>query len=109
MAEETVTNSLNMGIAGAILGACIGSGLMYGFHAVTNFRFPLFGLAIGFLTGFFAKKLNKGPDDRLGFAAGALSMASVVGTLYLTYGTFPQLSIVSVIASVSIAYRLASN
>jgi hypothetical protein len=82
---------------------------MYGFHAVTNFRFPLFGLTIGFLTGFFAKKLNKGPDDRLGFAAGALSMASVVGTLYLTYGTFPQLSIISVIASISIAYRLASN
>jgi hypothetical protein len=74
-----------------------------------GFRFPLLGVGIGFLTGLFAKKLAKGPDDRLGFAAGALAMAAVVGTLYLMYGTFPMLSIVSVILSASVAYRLASN
>ena len=66
-------------------------------------------MGIGFLTGILAKKFNKGPEDRLGLAAGALSMVAVVGTLYLMYGTFPYLSIVSVILSASVAYRLASN
>jgi hypothetical protein len=108
-ATESVETNLGLGIAGAVLGACIGSGLMYGFYAMVGFRFPLLGVGIGFLTGLFAKKLAKGPDDRLGFAAGALAMAAVVGTLYLMYGTFPMLSIVSVILSASVAYRLASN
>ena len=107
--EEAAETSLGAGIAGAVMGACIGSGLMYGFYAMVGFRFPLLGVGIGFLTGFFSKKFNKGPDDRLGFAAGALSMAAVVVTLYLMYGTFPMLSIISVILSASVAYRMASN
>lgn len=82
---------------------------MYGFWQMVGFRFPLLGIGIGLLTGVFAKKLAKGPDDRLGFASGALAMAAVVGTLYLMYGTFPVLSIVSVILSASVAYRIASN
>ena len=109
VAEETAGTSLGVGIIGAVMGACIGSGLMYGFYAMVGFRFPLLGVGIGFLTGLCAKKFNKGPDDRLGFAAGALSMAAVVGTLYLMYGTFPVLSIISVILSASVAYRMASN
>jgi len=107
--EEAAETSLGAGIAGAVMGACIGSGLMYGFYAMVGFRFPLLGVGIGFLTGLFSKKFNKGPDDRLGFAAGALSMAAVVVTLYLMYGTFPMLSIISVILSASVAYRMASN
>lgn len=107
--EETVETSLGMGIAGAVLGACIGSGLMYGFYAMSGFRFPLLGVGIGFLTGLCAKKFNQAPDDRLGFAAGTLSAVAVVGTLYLMFGTFPTLSIISVIASVSIAYRMGSH
>ena len=62
--EETTQTSLGVGIAGAVLGACIGSGLMYGFYALAQFRFPLLGVGIGFLTGLCAKKFNKGPDDR---------------------------------------------
>jgi hypothetical protein len=107
--KETAETSLGLGIAGAVIGACIGSGLMYGFYAMTQFRFPLLGVGIGFLTGFCSRKLNKGPDDRLGFASGALAMGSVVGTLYWMYGTFPTLSIISVILSASVAYRTASN
>jgi hypothetical protein len=107
--EEPSQTSLALGIAGAAMGACIGSGLMYGFYALAQFRFPLLGVGIGFLTGLCAKKFNKGPDDRLGFASGALAMASVVGTLYWMYGTFPYLSIISVILSASVAYRMASN
>jgi len=95
-------------MAGAVAGACIGSGLMYGFYAMAGFRFPLLGVGIGFLTGLAAKRFNKGPDDRLGFVAGALCLPAVVGTLFLMYGTFPNWSIISVIASVSIAYRMAA-
>ena len=91
------------------MGACIGSGLMYAFYALTNLRFPLLGIGVGFFTGFLAKKLAKAPDDRLGFASGALAIGAVVGMLYWMCGTFPPLSIVSVIASVSVAYWIASN
>ena len=105
---DAAETNLGLGIGGAVLGACIGSGLMYGFYAMVGFRFPLLGVGIGFLTGLLAKKFAKGPDDRLGFASGALAMAAVVGTLYLMYGTFPYLSIISVILSASIAYRIAS-
>jgi hypothetical protein len=36
-------------------------------------------------------------------------MLAVVGTLYLMYGTFPIISIISVVVSVSLAYRIASG
>ena len=109
IAGETTEANLGMGIVGAILGACIGSGLMYEFYKAFGFRFPLLGMGIGFLAGLLAKKIAKGSDDRLGLAAGALSVVAVVGTLYWTYGTFPALSIISVILSASIAYRMASH
>ena len=38
-----------------------------------------------------------------------IAMTAVVGTLYLMYGTFPYLSIISVVLSASVAYRTASN
>jgi len=90
------------------VGACIGSGLMYGFYAMVGFRFPLMGIGIGLVTGLAARWLNKGGDDRLGFVAGALSLAAVVLTLFLMYGTFPMLSVITAAVSVSFAYRIAS-
>jgi hypothetical protein len=99
---------LAFGILGAVVGACIGSGLMYGFYALTGFRFPLLGTGIGILSGLAGRWLNKGGDDRLGFAAGALSLAAVVLTLFLMYGMFPYLSVISAVVSVSVAYRIAS-
>ena len=81
---------------------------MYSFYAMTGFRFPLLGTGIGVLSGLAARWLNKGGDDRLGFVAGALSLAAVVLTLFLMYGTFPMLSVISAVVSVSVAYRIAS-
>ena len=106
--QEVGSHRLAFGVLGAVVGACIGSGLMYGFYAMTGFRFPLLGVGIGFLTGFAARWLNKGGDDRLGFVAGALALASVVLTLFLMFGMFPMLSIISAAVSVSVAYRIAS-
>jgi hypothetical protein len=100
---------LKKGILGAVLGAALGVGAMVGFYTLAGFRFPLLGVGIGFLTGGGAKLLFKGTDSTLGYISGGIALVAVVATLYLMYGTFPIVSIVSVIVSTSIAYRLASS
>ena len=82
---------------------------MFGCYSLTGFRFPLLGIGIGILTGYGAKLLFKGTDTTLGYIAGGLSLLAVVGTLYLMYGEFPILNIISVVVSVSVAYRIASG
>ncbi len=94
---------------GALAGAAVGAGAMYGFYALAGFRFPLLGVGIGALTGYGAKLLYKGRGNELGIISGAVALAAVVGTLYLMYGTFPIISIISVAVSVSVAYRIASG
>ena len=69
----------------------------------------LLGVGIGILTGYGAKLLFKGGDTTLGFISGGIALAAVVATLFLMYGNFPILSIVSVAISASLAYRIASN
>lgn len=109
-ASETSANSgLVKGILGALLGAGVGAGVMFAFYSLVGFRFPLLGVGIGILTGYGAKFLAKGGDITLGVIAGGIATASVVGTLYLMYGTFPMMSIISVVVSVSFAYRIASS
>jgi endogenous inhibitor of DNA gyrase (YacG/DUF329 family) len=101
--------NLGLGILGALVGAGIGAGVMYGFYELAGFRFPLLGVGIGALTGYGAKRLFKGTDNTLGIISGTVAMLAVVGTLYLMYGTFPIISIISVVVSVSLAYRIASG
>ena len=101
--------NLGMGILGAVLGAGAGAGAMYGFYVGVGFRFPLLGVGIGVLTGYGAKLLYKGTDSTLGVAAGAIALVAVVGTLFLMYGTFPIISLISVAVSVSMAYRISSG
>lgn len=100
--------SLGLGILGAVLGAAVGAGLMFAFYEWAGFRFPLLGVGIGLLTGFGARLLARGTDHALGFISGGVALLSVVGTLFLMYGEFPMISIISVIVSVSMAYRIAS-
>ncbi len=101
--------NLGLGILGAFLGALVGVGAMYGFYEFAGFRFPLLGVGIGILTGFGAKLLFKGTDQTLGIISGVIALVAVVGTLYLMYGTFPIVSIISVAVSVSMAYRISSG
>ena len=82
---------------------------MFAFYAFAGFRFPLLGVGIGILTGYGARLLFKGTDSTLGIISGAIALAAVVATLFLMYGTFPLLSIISVVVSVSLAYRIAAN
>jgi len=102
-------SNLGLGIMGAVIGAAVGAGAMYAFYAFAGFRFPLLGVGIGFLTGYGAKLLAKGGETTLGYIAGAIALGTVVGTLYLMYGEFPIISIISVAVSVSVAYRTASH
>jgi len=106
--ERSSDFSLGRGVMGALAGAAAGSGVMFGFYEMAGFRFPLLGVGIGLLTGYGAKLLYKGTDSTLGIISGVIALVSVVGTLYLMYGEFPMFNIISVIVSVSVAYRIAS-
>jgi len=101
--------NLTRGILGALLGAGIGIAAMVAFYALAGIRFPLLGVGIGVLTGFFGKMLFKGTDAALGYICAGVALAAVVATLYLMYGTFPMMSIISVVVSASMAYRIAAN
>jgi hypothetical protein len=101
--------SMGRGILGALLGAGLGVGAMFAFYTFAGFRFPLLGVGIGILTGLFARMLYKGTDATLGWISGGIALVAVVATLFLMYGSFPMLSIISVAVSVSVAYRIASR
>jgi len=81
---------------------------MYGFFAMTDIKFPLMGTGVGALTGLGARILFRGTDSALGGISGGVAAVSVVGTLYFMYGEFPIVSIISVLVSISIAYKIAS-
>ena len=102
------SNNLLLGLLGALMGAGLGVGLMFGFAYLTGFTFPFFGLSIGALSGFGARLLYRGTDMTLGAGAAVIAAVAVVGTLWILFGTFPIMSIISVIVSVSIAFRIAS-
>lgn len=105
--KEPGNYHLGLGILGAVLGAALGAGLMYGFFLWADFRFPLMGTCIGVLTGLGARMLAKGTDTTLGGIAGGIAFASTAGTLYLMFGEVSGLFIISMVVSVSFAYKIA--
>jgi hypothetical protein len=109
--KATTDDRFNMtkGVLGALLGAALGVGAMFAFYAFAGFRFPLLGVGIGVLSGFFAKTLFKDTDTTLGYISGGIALTAVVATLFLMYGAFPLMSIISVVISASVAYRIAAN
>jgi hypothetical protein len=101
-------NNIGLGILGAVLGAAVGAGLMYGFFLWTGFRFPLFGVGIGALTGGGARILYRGTDTSLGVMAAVISLATTMGSLYFMFGDLAVMFIVSMLVSAYVAYRIAS-
>ncbi len=106
--KAAANSNLLLGVVGALVGAAIGGGLMFGFAAMTGIRFPLLGTGVGALTGLGARILYRGTDTALGAISGGLAAVATVGSLYLIYGEFPILNIISVLVSISVAYRVAS-
>jgi len=106
--DSSGPTNLGLGALGALIGAGVGSGLMYGFFALTDIRFPLMGTGVGLLTGLGARILFRGTDSALGAISGGVAAVAVIGTLYVMYGEFPIMSIISVLVSISFAYKLAS-
>jgi hypothetical protein len=102
------SNNMILGIVGALLGAAVGAGLMYGFFLATGFRFPLLGTGIGLLTGLGARMFYRGTDMGLGVLAACISLFTSAGALYLMFGDAAILGFVSVIISGFVAFRIAS-
>jgi len=107
--QEPKEFSLPLGVLGALLGAGVGAGLMFGFSALAGFRFPLFGVAIGALSGLGARVLSRGTDLTLGAITAVIAAVAVFGSLYVLFGEFAILNLISVVVSVSVAYRIASG
>jgi hypothetical protein len=99
--------SLGRGILGAVVGAGLGAGLMYGFFEWAGFRFPLMGTGIGALSGLGARILARGTDTSLGAIAAAIALLSTAGTLYLMFGDMAGMFILSMAVSAYFAYRVA--
>src|SRR6185437_14001367 len=106
--DSSGPTNLGLGFLGALIGAGVGAGLMYGFFALTDIRFPWLGTGVGALTGLGARLLFKGKDSSLGAISAGVAAVAVIGTLFAMYGEFPIIRIISVIVSISIAYKVAS-
>lgn len=100
---------MGLGILGAFLGAVVSGALVYGFFKMVGFRFPWSAIGIGALTGYGARLLGRGTDRKLGIIAAALSLVTIVGVFYSMYGNLFLFEIVSIIISVGVAYRFASD
>jgi len=99
--------NLGLGIFGAVLGSALGAGLMFAFYLWAQFRFPLMGTGIGALAGLGARVLYKGTDMTLGVITAAVALFATAGTLYLMFGDVAGMFILSMIVSVSVAYKIA--
>ena len=99
--------NMGLGVLGAFLGAGLGCGLMYAFYMWARFRFPLMGAGIGALSGLGARILFKGTSSTLGAITAVIALAATAGTLFLIYGDFAGLFIITMVVSASMAYKIA--
>ncbi len=106
---KTETNSMVLGVVGALAGAAVGSGILFALSIALGIRFPLFGTITGALSGFGARILYRGTDSSLGAIAAVISVIATTGSLYLLLGPEGMMfSIISIIVSASMAWRIAS-
>lgn len=106
---DAPTFSLGRGIIGGILGAILGSGLLIGLSIAIGFRFPLFGVITGYLTGIGARTMARGTDNSLGAVASVIALLSVSASFFILFGQFSIFNLVSLIMAVASAWRVASG
>jgi len=103
------THSLGLGVLGALIGAGVGAGILFGLSIAIGFKFPLFGTITGALSGFGARTMYKGTDSTLGAVSAVISVVVTSGTMFLLFGGDMGLSsVISIIVSASVAWRIAS-
>ncbi len=101
--------SLGRGILGGILGAMLGSGLLIGLSIAIGFRFPLFGVITGYLTGIGARTMARGTDNSLGVVASVIAFLAVSASFFILFGELSIFNIISLIMAVASAWRVASG
>lgn len=106
-ADMTVKHSLGLGFLGAVLGAILGVGIMFGWLMIVGFVFSVVGLIIGVLTGFGARWLYKGTDVTLGVIAAVVTFFATGLTFFLLFGIFAIMSVMVLLVSVATAYKIA--
>lgn len=99
--------NMGLGLLGAFLGAALGSGIVYGFAILTNYRMPFTGTIIGALSGLGARTLFKGTESTLGGLTAGIALASTTGVLYLIHGEFSPSFLITMAVSAYFAYRIA--
>lgn len=109
MPKEVPPASIGMGLLGAIIGAALSSGLLYGLSVAIGFRFPLMGVITGYCAAIGARRLYKDTDTKLGYIAAGVSGVAVFGTMFLLYGYFPVTGIISLAISMYWAYQTAGT
>lgn len=100
-----------MGTVGALLGALVAVGLMYGFAVFAGFRFPLMGTLMGAIIGFGARLMYHGTDSSLGGIAAAIAFVTIGGTLFFMFGLFGVLlsGFITMVVGVGMAFKIASG
>jgi hypothetical protein len=103
---SAASNSMVMGILGAVIGAAAGTGIVYGVSVAMDFRFPLFGTVAGILTGLGARLMYRGRNQTLGVISAVLSGIAIAGALLALFGSdINPLSLISVVVGAGFAYR----
>jgi hypothetical protein len=106
--QATANNNFPMGILGALIGAVIAAGLMYGFFELTGFKFPLTGTLMGAIIGYGARLMYKGTSSSLGGMAAAVALLTIAGTMYFMFGILLS-GIISLIVGTGFAFKIASD
>jgi hypothetical protein len=98
-----------LGILGAVIGAGIGAGVIFALAALMEFSMPILCILIGLLSGAGARLAYRGSDSTLGFFAAAVTLVAVGITMFFLFGFGAIFGIISLIVSVSTAWKIGSG
>jgi hypothetical protein len=106
---DAPTFSLLRGGIGAVIGAVVSSALLIGLSIAIGFRFPLFGIIIGYLTGLGARWMARGTDNSLGIVASVIALLAVTGSLVFLFNSFSPFNLITIAFAVGCAWRVSSG
>ena len=112
-AKDTTKFHLGRGVLGAVMGAALGSLLLFGFVLLCHFVIPYSFAGIGVLTGIGARIGYRGTSSTLGLIAALIYVGTLVLMSFLIFGpdgfVLVLLGLIfSLIVGALAAYRIAS-